>query len=104
MPKDKSKVEKGLLKKGFLKEEGDHHYFEYCDLKGNITSIKTKTSHTKKMKVIPDNILSQMAKQCHLNKSEFLDLIDCPLSQKDYQKKLYQKGILSPDEDEDEDN
>ena len=29
MPRPKSKVESGLLKKGFQESEGDHHYFIY---------------------------------------------------------------------------
>ncbi len=31
------------------------------------------------MKEIPDNLLAQMAKQCHLSKEDFLRLVDCPL-------------------------
>lgn len=100
MPREKRKVEKSLSKKGFIEEETHHHYFEYQDLDGKITTIKTKTSHTKKMKDIPDNILAQMAKQCHLSKSEFLDLIDCPLDQEKYEVKLRNQGILPPKQEE----
>ena len=95
MPRPKSKVESALKLKGFKEREGDHHYFVYVTIEGKITTIKTKTSHTKKMKDIGDNLLSQMAKQCHLdNKSEFLKLVDCQLSQDDYEKKLRQKNIF----------
>jgi predicted transcriptional regulator len=81
MPRNKSRLEKSLLDKGFIKTEGDHNYFIYYTQDGLKTAVKTKTSHTKKMKDIPDNLLSQMAKQCRLNKAEFLNLVDCPLSQ-----------------------
>lgn len=94
MSRNKSKLEKSLLSKGFQKTEGDHHYFIYYTQDGKKTAIKTKTSHTKKMKEIPDNILSQMAKQCHLKKSEFLNLIDCPLSRDEYEQILQQKDII----------
>jgi len=96
MPRSKSKVESALLKKGFQGSERDHHYFIYFTQQGKETAVKTKTSHTKKMKDIPDNILGLMAKQCHLSKQQFLDLIDCPLTQKDYEEILDKKGILNP--------
>lgn len=94
MPRPKSKVESALLEKGFRKTEKHHHYFIYYTQDGKKTTAKTKTSHTKKMKDIPDNILSQMAKQCHLSKQEFLELVDCPLSQDKYEKALQKKGRL----------
>ncbi len=91
MVRPKAKVETGLKNKGFKKTEGDHHYFAYVTLEGKVTSIKTKTSHTPKMKDIPDNILSQMAKQCQLSKSDFLALIDCSFSQESYELRLKQE-------------
>jgi hypothetical protein len=94
MVRPKSKVEAGLQNKGFKKTEGDHHYFVYTTLDGKVTTIKTKTSHTPKMKDIPDNILSLMAKQCRLNKSNFLDLIDCPLRREDYETELKKNGDI----------
>jgi hypothetical protein len=91
MPKRKDDVEQGLLRKGFVKKEGDHHYFTYYNLKGEKTQVFTKTSHTPKMREIPDNLLSLMAKQCCLTKSDFLNLVNCPLSREDYEKKLIKK-------------
>ena len=41
-----------------------------------------------------------MAKQCHLTKSEFLGLIDCPLSREEYENKLYEQGVLKSNEDQ----
>ncbi|MCY7273984.1 MAG: hypothetical protein LH702_09580 [Phormidesmis sp. CAN_BIN44] len=94
MPKKKAKVEAALQRKGFELDEGDHHYFTYITLDGKVTTIKTKTSHTKKMKEIPDNILSLMAKQCHLKNSDFLKLVDCPLSREDYEALLQVEGLI----------
>ena len=94
MPREKAKVESALLGKGFHKIEQDHHYFIYYTQEGKKTTVKTKTSHTKKMKDIPDNILGQMARQCHLSKNEFLNLVDCPLSQDNYEKILQHKEII----------
>jgi hypothetical protein len=94
MPKDKRKVEESLLKKGFVGTEGDHHFFVYHTLEGKKSSIRTKTSHTPKMKEINDGLLAQMAKQCGLNKQEFINLIDCPLSREQYEKRLKEKGEI----------
>jgi hypothetical protein len=94
MPRQKAKVESALLSKGFQETQNDHHYFIYFTKDGKKTTAKTKTSHTKKMKDIPDNLLGQMAKQCHLTKTQFLDLVDCPLSQDRYETILQDKGII----------
>ena len=94
MPRKKTKVEAGLKTKGFQQSEGDHHFFVYVTTEGKKTAIRTKTSHTPKMKEIPDNLLGQMAKQCKLNKQSFLSLIDCPLSTEQYEAKLREQGVL----------
>jgi hypothetical protein len=94
MPRPKNKVESALLGKGFQKNEKDHHYFIYFTTDGKKTTAKTKTSHSKKIKDIPDNLLSQMAKQCFLTKTEFLNLVDCPLNQEMYEDILQKQGII----------
>lgn len=94
MPRDKSKIEKSLKKKGFMCRDGDHKYFIYHTVNGEKSMIKTKTSHTPKMKVIPDDILAKMAEQCKLNKEKFLELIDCTLDQTEYEKILVNKKEL----------
>ena len=94
MPKDKRKVEEALLKKGFKGKEGDHHFFIYYTLQGKKSSIRTKTSHTPKMKELSDALITQMAKQCCLNKQEFLNLVDCPLSREQYEKLLIEKNLI----------
>jgi len=45
--------------------------------------------------LIPDNLLAEMAKQCHLSKKQFFELLDCPMDQEKYEKVLRQKGLLS---------
>lgn len=95
MPRKKSKVESGLKDKGFEQTEGDHHFFVYMTVEGKKTSVRTKTSHTPKMKDIPDNLLSQMAKQCKLSKNDFFRLLDCPLSREEYEAILKEQGTLS---------
>jgi hypothetical protein len=94
MSRSKSQVESALLNKGFKKDERDHHYFIYYTQDGMKTTARTKTSHTKKMKDIPDNLLGVMARQCKLNKQQFLGLIDCPLKREKYEKILKEQGLI----------
>jgi len=89
MPRRKQDVEQALARKGFRQREGDHHYFVYFNIKGKKTARFTKTSHSPKMREISDSLLGQMARQCGLSKSDFLDLIDCPLSREGYEAKVF---------------
>ncbi len=92
---DKRLVENGLLKKGFLQDQGNHHYFIYFTFDGKKTPIKTKTSHgSKKYKTLGPELLSQMARQCHLTKPDFKDLIECPMDQKSYEKRLHEQNLI----------
>ncbi|MEI6415037.1 MAG: hypothetical protein WCP34_12365 [Pseudomonadota bacterium] len=88
MPKSKDDIEQGLLRKGFVKKEGDHHFFIYYNLAGKKKAVFTKTSHTPKMRVLSDTLLSLMAKQCSLSKGNFLRLVDCSLNREEYEKML----------------
>ena len=98
----KNMVEKSLLAKGFQLEQNHHRYFTYYTQENIRTPIKTKTSHGGKKKDLPDYLLGQMAKQCNLTKSEFLALIDCPMSQKEYENRLYEQGVLKSSESPEE--
>jgi hypothetical protein len=94
MPRKKREVEASLCRKGFQQDVRHHQFFVYFTREGKKTPVRTKTSHSPKMKDIPDNLLSQMAKQCKLAKSEFLDLVDCPLERDKYEEALSRQGAL----------
>ena len=91
MPRDARNVAAGLLGKGFVVREGDHHFYSLV-VGGKKTGIFTKVSHGEKE--IHDVLLGQMAKQARLVKKDFLDLVDCPLSADEYLKKLREGGHL----------
>jgi len=92
--KERNTVESGLQKKGFIIETGrDHKYFFYHSKNGKKTKVHTKISHGTKYKTIGDNLLALMSKQCGLSKSDFIDLIDCPLSRDEYEKRLCNQGM-----------
>lgn len=87
------KTESSLLKKGFLWASGDHNYLELWH-DGKYV-LQTFLSHNNQD--IGDDLISKMRKQCQLDKKEFMDLINCPLSQEAYIKLLKVKGIVDVD-------
>lgn len=93
MTRPRKTIEAALVKKGFEKEDGDHHFFCLVDSEGKRTSVFTKTSHSPKHKDIGDPLLGQMAVQVRLSKKEFLQLVDCSLSEAKYREKVRAQGI-----------
>lgn len=91
MPRDRKDVERGLTNKGFHVRQGDHHYFTYVTFAGKKTEVFTKTSHS--MKQIGDKLLSAMARQCRMDRGEFLRLVDCPKTQVEYEAHLKALGL-----------
>ena len=81
-------VERALEAKGFRRRENDHSYFVYYTEAGAKTPIRTKTSHGKGGADIPNKLVGRMAKQCKLRIADFRDLVDCSLSQAEYEELL----------------
>jgi len=81
---------KNLLKKGFVKYEGDHNYFEFYH--NDIFITKTKTSHNNQE--IGDPLISAMSKQCKVSKDFFKQFARCEKSQEDYVKESKANGII----------
>jgi len=94
MTRSKKDVEKGLRRKGFVEQDGDHHFFIYHTLGGQESHVFTKTSHSPKYKNLSSDLIGKMAHQCKLNKKQFLGLVDCPLSRETYEEILTELGDL----------
>ncbi len=92
MQRSRRDIESALERKGFERREGDHSRFIYHTPDGKKTKIKTKTSHGSGSKSIGDSLLGVMAKQCFLTKSDFLDLVDCPLDREGFEVKARERG------------
>ena len=92
MPRDAKDIGAGLEKKGFIRRSNDHIFYHLI-VNGKKTVINTKISHGEKE--IGDRLLGMMARQLHLNRRDFLDLVDCPLTQDDYLKMLRQAGHIA---------
>jgi hypothetical protein len=63
--------------------EGSHHIMLTKEIDG-VTQLVTRVSHS--AKVIDDGLGSLMGKQLALQLREFWDLVDCPLSEKDWEE------------------
>lgn len=93
MPRKQTDVERALQKKGFKQSESHHRFFVYYSKGGQKTAVNTKTSHGHSE--VSDDLLSKMARQLKLNRGEFLDLVDCPLSRDEYEKKLVALNLVA---------
>lgn len=91
MPKPAREIATSLQQKGFKKKENDHVFFHLW-IDGKKTSVYTKLSHGEKE--VSDSLLGMMARQVKLNRRQFDNLIDCPLSAEDYIKLLKDSGHL----------
>ena len=88
---DAKKTYQNLLSKGFKAAAGDHKYLEYFF--NDKVIFHTKISHGEKD--LQDFHIGMMKRQCKLEKSEFLDLANCPLSAESYFEILKKNGIIT---------
>jgi hypothetical protein len=94
MAVERRAVVAALSRKGFLMKSGDHTFLTYETIEGKRTSVWTKVSHGSGHKMLADPLVSLMAKQCGLNKGQFNQLIDCPLSRSAYEQLLLDNGRI----------
>ncbi|ABB24717.1 hypothetical protein [Pelodictyon luteolum] len=91
--REKRQIEGALERKGFTCRVTDHKYYYYYSLAGKKTLVKTKVSLGGKPKTIGGDLLSFMARQCKLTTPEFLELVDCTMDQKIYERVLFDRGL-----------
>ena len=86
-----AKIQKALLKKGFKTVNTDHKMliFHY---QGKKTAIHTKISHGNKE--ISDTLISLMAKQIYLSRSQFEGVIECTVKEDDLIEIYAESGML----------
>lgn len=88
---DAKKTHQNLLSKGFVSKKGDHKFLEYYH-NGKLI-LHTKISHGEKE--LEDFHIGMMKRQCKLEKKEFIDLANCPLSAEAYLEILKQNGTIT---------
>ena len=81
----KAAVESALEAKGFRRRESHHSYFVFYTEGGEKTPIQTKTSHGRTGADIPNGLVGRMARQCKLRTADFRALVECSLSQAEYE-------------------
>ncbi|CAA9316081.1 MAG: hypothetical protein AVDCRST_MAG93-5502 [uncultured Chloroflexia bacterium] len=77
-------VRQALLDKGM--ESNDNHHVMYRKTVEGVTQIVTRISHDAKN--IDDGLGGMMAKQCCLKLKEFWELVDCSLTEEDWDAKV----------------
>ena len=93
MPRKAREVRRGLRRKGFRETDSRHRKLEYYKLNGQEGGVNTLMSHGSE-RDLGDHLLGQMARQIHLTRRQFDDLIDCRLSQADYEAMLRRDGMI----------
>lgn len=93
MPRKRREVLRGLRRKGLRERNSGHLELKYLTLAGEDTSIGTLMSHGAD-RDISDRMLAQMARQLHLSRRQFDQLIDCNLSQAEYEEVLRRDGLI----------
>lgn len=93
MPLKVRDVIRALTKKGFREAEGDHRFY-FLWHNGRRTAIRTKISHGESE--IHDKNCGSMARQIKLNRSEFDEFVECPLTAELYVELLIRAKHLDP--------
>lgn len=80
-------VKAALIAKGMVPSESHHHMLR--KKVDGVTTLVTRMSHDDKE--IRGDLVGLMARQCCLRAPEFWNLVDCPLSQEDWDKLIRQR-------------
>lgn len=87
---DAKKSISNLLKKGFVKSDSHHHYYEFWH-EGKLIA-KTYTSHNGQD--LNEYLIGSMSKQCIMPKKFFIEFAKCTKSSADYVKLLQECGEI----------
>ncbi|MDR1963036.1 MAG: hypothetical protein LBQ50_04600, partial [Planctomycetaceae bacterium] len=80
-------VDSAFRKKGFIRNvSGNHIWYIFLNKTGAGYITQTKMSHGMMGSTLSSDLISKMARQLRLTKQQFLDLIDCRLSESGYRE------------------
>lgn len=89
------KTVQNLCSKGFEQgRSGRHIPYNYRTRSGKKTSITTHISHTPKHKNLDDRLISSMAQQCGLSRTDFIRFAECTMDQLEYEMIVKGKGLI----------
>ena len=87
-------IDAALRKKGFRRDlDGKHIWYYFQDEHGEDSCVKVMVSHGVMGTTLGTPLIALMARQIHLTKTQFLDLIDCPLDEESYRQILRNAGF-----------
>ncbi len=90
MPVSRTKMLQALQRKGFRRLNGKKHIqLVYYDKQGRSTQVDTQVSRGSSYKTLGAPLLGAMARQCHLSRVQFRNLVDCPMSRDDYEEIIF---------------
>jgi hypothetical protein len=82
-------IDASLRKKGCRCDvRGKHIWYFFRKSDGSDSRVATVMSHGMMGSTVCADLIGKMARQLRLTKTQFLDLIDCRLSEKDYRQIL----------------
>ena len=87
-----SKIDASLQRKGFKKTTHSDHNRFYLYIGEEKQVVQTKISHGEDE--IRDTLISKMSHQLHLEKSDFIRFVECPLQFEEYIQILKKKDVL----------
>ena len=93
MPLRSRTIEAALLAKGFQRHDSKHRHFVFVNSEGEPTEVRTVMSHGRN-RDISGWLHSEMARQCRLSRREFDRLVDCSMSQQQYEQLLAERGHI----------
>ena len=95
MPRERSLVVASLQSKGFELRQGsrDHDFFFFAPA-GLTQAIFTKVSRGSQYRTLGDPLIRRMSRQLKLTARQFESLVDCPMTQGDFEAHLRTLGIL----------
>lgn len=95
MKVDRKIAETSLCAKGFRRDKSKDHIFFYHVYQGQESGVKTFVSHSAKYKDIgPDNLKSMKTQLKLRSVQETKALLECPMSESDYNEHLSEAGFL----------
>lgn len=83
------KIKSAFRRKGFEEKNSHHLLLIYKSLSGKKYGVRTYMSHSAKS--IDDKLISEMSTQTLLTKKQFVEFVECTISQEDYEKIISEK-------------
>ena len=87
-------IDAALRKKGFRREtDGKHIWYHFTNANGEVSHVKTMISHGMLGSTIGAPLISEMARQLHFSKRQFLEFVDCHIDEEALRTLYQEQGL-----------